>query len=188
MKKVPYIHKTCAYCGKAFEVRPSLDRVKFCSRDCYWKNMTFSREPNFTCAYCGKTTWKQPCFAYGSRAVKKQKYCSDACWHKASSEQRRGENNPAWKGGLTLVYKYIHNSRATKEWARQVMERASYKCEECGSEAEHAHHIRSVEELITLLYSLDNGKALCTECHAKQPNHNGNFIRRPQLKEKLTVS
>lgn len=65
-----------------------------------------------------------------------------------------------------------------KEWARKVKRRALGLCEECKRygrrdkdgnpiQADVAHHVKPKNEYPELRYDLNNGRALCKDCHNK---------------------
>jgi len=53
-------------------------------------------------------------------------------------------------------------------WRTEVLKRADYKCEYCGEDVEHAHHI--IPQKINGFFSLDPdyGIACCEKCHYKK--------------------
>jgi hypothetical protein len=58
------------------------------------------------------------------------------------------------------------------EWRKQVFERDGYKCQECGAGGKlAAHHIKPWSSYPDLRFDVDNGKTLCSECHAKEHPH-----------------
>ena len=71
-----------------------------------------------------------------------------------------------------------YNSDRHKEWREKVLRRAGYLCEECKRygrvdrngqpvEAVTAHHIKPRETYPELQYRVENGRALCKDCHNK---------------------
>ena len=61
-------------------------------------------------------------------------------------------------GWIKIVYK----DSATWLWQRELaMEAANNKCEDCGEEAKHVHHLDGKRDN----HELDNLKALCIKCH-----------------------
>lgn len=82
------------------------------------------------------------------------------------SENRKGNKNSNYKGNKTV---FIRKMRRTKEyvhWRKAVIERACGKCEICGRNLPlEAHHIRSIHKDISGIYDLENGQALCNDCH-----------------------
>ncbi len=58
------------------------------------------------------------------------------------------------------------STRTLTAWATQIKERDGWICQECGStENLHAHHIKPKVEFPELALDLDNGIALCEQCH-----------------------
>lgn len=62
------------------------------------------------------------------------------------------------------------------EWQKvrlRVLERASWKCEQCGDEEQmlHVHHKRYIKGRMAWDYELDNFEALCEPCHKDSHQH-----------------
>jgi len=51
------------------------------------------------------------------------------------------------------------------EWRELVLQRDNYTCQICRQEATVAHHIKQQISYPELILEVDNGKALCQECH-----------------------
>lgn len=82
------------------------------------------------------------------------------------SEKRRGSKNPNYKGGKTERMRKIRRTKDYIDWRNAVIERANGKCEMCGRKLSlEAHHIKSIHKDISGVYDLNNGKALCNDCH-----------------------
>ena len=97
---------------------------------------------------------------------------------KKLSEQRKGENNPNWKGGISYPDNDPRYTFEYKEWRRQVFIRDNFTCQECESKSSKgkytyltAHHIKSFSQYPELRHSVDNGLTLCIQCHAKETGH-----------------
>jgi 5-methylcytosine-specific restriction endonuclease McrA len=93
---------------------------------------------------------------------------------KSLSEQHRknlaiskfGENNPAWKGGITPIHHRIRGTRDYKIWRNAVLERDNRTCVWCFStENLHADHIKPFSLFPELRFAIDNGRTLCASCH-----------------------
>lgn len=87
---------------------------------------------------------------------------------------RTGEKCNFWKGGKTIWRMQLCNSIEYKNWRRQVFERDSYTCQECGDKnfkgrgktvLFEAHHIKPVFQFPELATELSNGITLCKVCH-----------------------
>lgn len=84
---------------------------------------------------------------------------------------RRGENNPNWKGGVSANY----DDRLSYEcmiWKKDVYKKDLYTCQCCGAKngnGKHivlnAHHILNWSDNEEFRYDLDNGITLCDNCH-----------------------
>jgi len=152
----------CPVCGKVFCTVSSAKRV-CCSRKCMGLWQRDHNNPNWknggatevVCEVCGKSFRTGPAHAEGRR------FCSRECYGKYLAIQRRGQNNPAWRGGSANVG---YGSEWTKELKRSIRERDEYRCAICGiSHSNAVHHINydkndnRPENLITL----------CHSCHSK---------------------
>jgi len=110
----------------------------------------------------------------------------------------RGKKCHTWKGGITPLAFFIKNTLPeAKTWKKKILERDNYTCQECGKRgvALDIHHcnkefnillqeflqqhnqfspIEDKETLIRLsttyqpFWDLNNGKALCCDCHSKK--------------------
>lgn len=87
------------------------------------------------------------------------------------SDEHKGELSPTWKGGA----KYHRVERSTYEyryWRKQVFERDSYTCQNCGDKSRKnhrvslaAHHIKNWNDNMDCRYDVNNGITLCERCH-----------------------
>jgi len=148
---------TCDFCKKSFErfaawVNKNSDRgANFCSRTCSSKGKYSHGRTmvDLTCEHCGETK----SFRVGRERAK---FCSRACKNAA----RRGAAYERKRDGNYRI------------WRRAVIER-DLKCVRCGrADLElHAHHKKSYSENPSLRYDLNNGEALCVDCHIDEhPN------------------
>ena len=105
----------------------------------------------------------------------------------------RGENNYAWKGGITLVTQKIRNSLEYRLWRESVFERDNYTCIWCGARngngkriVLNADHIEMFSVILTKhgidtvakalicqdLWDITNGRTLCVPCHRTTYKYN----------------
>jgi len=79
---------------------------------------------------------------------------------------QKGEKNGGWKGGNGRTGR---DGEKYKTWRKAVMERDAYTCQECGKRSRrlHAHHIKEFAKYPELRYDVNNGKAVCVDCHRK---------------------
>lgn len=80
------------------------------------------------------------------------------------------------------------NSGYTKDWdqiSRNIREKYNYQCQQCGVDLNfnksllHVHHVNGVKSD----NREDNLRALCCDCHRKQPNHNHMFVSHEQTQQ-----
>ena len=87
------------------------------------------------------------------------------------SVARSGPGNNHWRGGITPLNKAIRNHLAG--WARRVKARDG-KCVLCGAvEFLEADHIEPVALRPDLMFDMNNGRALCHQCHIKTLTYGG---------------
>lgn len=79
---------------------------------------------------------------------------------------RQGSKNGNWKGGLTELVKGIRRSPEFYQWRKSVLERDNHSCQDCGgAEKIDAHHIQQIIDYPEGIFDIDNGLALCENCH-----------------------
>ena len=168
------IEKHCLHCNKIFKTYPSTNRVKYCSKQCYFLSMEgkeYTKERNDKIS----NSMKNKVFTENhienlskSAKLRKQKY---------------GEEAPNWQGGLTKLSTLIRGLEQYNNWRLLIYKRDSFICQGCknvGGEL-NAHHIKHFAIIVkennikTLteaihcneLWNLDNGVTLCKKCHNK---------------------
>ena len=146
------IERDCPICSKTFKSKQSKDRL-YCSRGCYYESRRLIKgldlingKVKVKCFECGEPVYRFPCF------IKQHKifHCSTCRPINESSE--------------------IKKLRGTKEYARwrsDVFERDGHTCQICYKVDCYleAHHIIAMSKDITLALVLNNGQALCLDCH-----------------------
>lgn len=82
---------------------------------------------------------------------------------------RRGPNNPLWKGGVTPVNKALRMSLDYAIWRRKVFVRDNFTCVHCGQRGGRleADHIKAFAHFPDLRFDVSNGRTLCASCHRK---------------------
>lgn len=132
-----------------------------------------SNKKSFLC-FCGQVFW----VTKDILPFRGPKYCSSECRHKygphdqntgqrwALTEeqkiQKRGENNPQWRDGSSLLpYDYNFNGKLKM----LVKERDGFQCQECRSPFDLVVHHKDWNKMNS---SIDNLITLCRQCHGKQ--------------------
>lgn len=186
---------TCEYCGKEYEINGYRDRTAekhFCSISCKRAYESDNHSVETVCKHCGKTFVVN---RYHYEHVKDH-YCSQEC---------KVAEIKVIKDTYAKLQHYLRSSVQYDKWRKAILERAGYKCEDCGAIGRlHAHHIKELyviaksydfdaEQVLnsTEFNDIDNGVCLCTECHIKRHpyhkelrNQRGQFRR---LEFKTTV-
>lgn len=193
--KIHYYHKhggsiakkesECRLCGKKFDYYPSEKPGKYCSScvdtDEYYEifkdnlgyyaegeeHPVYDRIP-VKCDYCGKEDKITPSEERG----KDYHFCNRKCYGRWRSKNMTGSSNPNYIDGQSRQYLYSKNWSSNR---KEVLERDSYSCTDCGKSKEEigrnpdVHHIIPVREFedIEKAHSIDNLKCLCPECHRK---------------------
>lgn len=91
--------------------------------------------------------------------------------------KNRGENCHFWKGGITPINSKIRQSLEMRIWRESVFKRDNWCCSWCGLKGGwnkllkrriilHADHIKQFAHFPELRFAIDNGRALCKECHS----------------------
>ena len=79
----------------------------------------------------------------------------------------KGDKHWNWRGGITTPNESERRHTQYKGWRIAIFERDEYTCQVCGEFGCYlnAHHIKSFAEYPRLRLDLDNGIALCGDCH-----------------------
>ncbi len=83
------------------------------------------------------------------------------------SIKNSGENNGAWKGGVSFENHKARRCSKYKKWRRDILKRDNYTCQKCGAKDKplEADHIKPFATYLELRFILDNGRTLCIDCH-----------------------
>lgn len=176
----------CLGCGKEFNYIAHRKQV-CCSLSCNtaWKKIK-NKDKKYTEIECPQCGCKRN--VLNSRlAVGRGKFCSKECYYHWMEKNRLGENAPAWKGGITPLYKAVRLSGKYRNWRNVVFKKDNYTCQMCGQIGGSliVDHIKGLAMIIknnnirnTLeasqceeLWEIDNGRVLCYSCHTKTPNY-----------------
>ena len=168
-QRVERVKNTCITCNRLFIIR--ISRLKdisgrFCSQKCYFKWKYPKEKTIKNCNLCSKE------FTPFNAEIKKGggKFCSTRCYH----QWHKGENNPAWKGGVTSERGKLYHSKDYYKWRRVVFIRDDFTCQNCGIRSINieAHHIKPWREYPELIYEISNGITYCKSCHCIiEPRH-----------------
>lgn len=195
----------CKQCGVKFRVYPyELSVRKYCSLACkkkawippsYWAGkklpqymiekmskakkgirrppMSEETKKKLSITHKGKEPWsKGKIGIYSEETLKKM----------------RGQNSPAWRGGLTSLYQILRNCVEYKIWRIKIFERDDYTCQKCFKrgwcilQADHIkpfalimaeNNVFNFDEAISCkeLWEITNGRTLCKECHKTIKTH-----------------
>lgn len=186
--------KRCLKCGVLFK-KPNNEYLKqwknrkYCSRKCYADSIRGRPNPRNKEWQENLTKSLKRSYKNGRKAYflgKKRPDFSEKfkeMWRKGLIKRKKlyGNNNPAWRGGLTKLEKRIRECEKYEKWRKQIFERDDYTCQNCRKKGGrlHAHHIKAFVKLLkennisTLkealnceeLWDIDNGKTLCKRCH-----------------------
>ena len=158
----------CERCGSVFEPRDGWEakRVKYCSKSCADKasvGRVVSRQ-TLECEECGS-----PFEDIRYRIERGRRYCSHGCASKAKDE------------GRTTLQRKFREKEKNVGWARNVMKRDDFTCQQCGERDGNlqVHHVVPVAEIIQLVEGGDvtthplfadigNGQTLCEQCHSQR--------------------
>ena len=103
-------------------------------------------------------------------------FCKRSCWAKWASKNRRGEDNPAWRGGVSFIPYCPKFNNAFKESIREKFGRVCFLCpttEEENNQKLSVHHVRYNKDSLC-----DESEQvfvpLCRRCHSKT-NYNREY-------------
>lgn len=158
------IEKVCK-CGKVFHVKPSLDRVKSCSRSCVLKGTVGPRKGQVVSV---ETRQKMRTAKLG----------------------KTGELCPNFIKDRTLLkIDNTRNDSAYKDWRKNVWSRDKFTCRiadnNCDGRIE-AHHILAWSTHPELRYKTNNGITLCHAHHPRARAEEKRLI--PTFQELVSVS
>lgn len=165
-----------------------MDRIKFCSRICYYNNRWIvKRTMTRICEFCKKI---YVCFKSGNL-----KFCSKICYgsskkgklipHKPHLIQaflakgkkpknyelfRKKSFEKQWKGGISTENEKVRKSKDYKSWRILVFKQDNFTCQKCGKRDKtiEAHHIKPFSLYPELRLDPDNGITLCKHCHDEE--------------------
>lgn len=85
-------------------------------------------------------------------------------------EQKLGNKNPNWKGGISPEYYRIKGSAAWRNMKARIFQRDNGICAVCKDKKEkwHIHHIIHWDMARELIFDDGNIMTLCSKCHHRQ--------------------
>lgn len=103
----------------------------------------------------------------GNQRSKGMTYKHTDAAKKRLSEVHKGSGSPAWKGGVSPLYRRIRASAEFSNWRKAVYERDNYTCQKHlvrGTDL-HPHHIFNFADHPSIRFDVDNGITLCAQAH-----------------------
>lgn len=171
------IERTCKRCHsifKTWQARIRQGKGLFCSQKCavafHMENETGGYKTLFQNGHKQLNTGTTH---FTSERMKGRKLSADHIQKIKNSltgrpqENRRGPNNPRWKGGITEVNKKERTTLDFINWRREVFSRDDWTCQVCNQKGGrlHAHHIRMFSKYPALRFDVSNGVTVCKKCH-----------------------
>lgn len=155
-----YLERTCQKCSKTFTVHKAhveRGQGKYCSVTCARSGSPTRKKdmPIVVCRACGKTFEKYK--ANIRKNLHGMNFCSRECW----STYNQRQNHVGWSGG-----QHGRISPESRAWRKAVVARDKGHCRRCHStEKLEAHHIQRYTTHPELRHDVQNGIALCRDCH-----------------------
>lgn len=93
-------------------------------------------------------------------------------FRRKGSEAKKGEKNPAWRGGVSSENNRVRHSLDYRLWREAVFRRDGHSCVLCGVKSAkgktvvlNADHIKPFAYFPELRFDISNGRTLCEPCH-----------------------
>ena len=105
----------------------------------------------------------------------RQRYITTGYNRKKRSEEKMGDKNPMWGGGISSEDSKLRRTIEYRLWREAVYARDNWTCQKCGKQGVrlNAHHIKSFADYPELRFAIDNGQTLCLKCHRLTFNYCG---------------
>ena len=190
MRKYTKIERKCLECENIFYIhlfrKDDNKRGKFCSKNCYWKNMKGRKLPEDTVnkIILGQSKIyirrKMLITAYKKGHKPDKPYLKGHLpWNTGIKRPEiTGEKHPNWAGGVGTINEQIRKSLEYKLVREACYKRDNHTCQECqirGGEL-NMHHIKPFALFPELYLALDNVVTLCISCHRKTDTWGYSFI------------
>lgn len=153
--------KKCQICKTEIicQKNSQLNKRKFCSIACVGKHNSARRPKKKVTSWPKKPVACEKCGKLRPKQNKHNKFCIKCV-------DKKGKNNPNWKGGVKTEQSKIRASEEYASWRKSVFERDGYKCVVCyNGGALHADHIKPFAYYPELRLDVSNGRTLCVPCH-----------------------
>jgi len=189
MKKYNY-NKLCKKCRPLKLKKAKIYYCIICKKQ-ITKKATYCRKCYFDkkaktkieakCDNCGKKFIAYGCYY----KMQINHFCCKKCY---AEYQKKSENNPNWRGGISSKNSTIRRSKKMIEWRNTIFKRDNWTCQICkqkGGEL-HAHHQKSFSLYPKLRFDIKNGITLCKKCHNEIPKiTKSQFVVINKIKQKL---
>lgn len=147
------------YCALCQQEKSKSKAGTLCKR-CYQSSSVKKKGKESSSWRGGKPTCEKCHHQLSTYSSRSKTHLCRTCHNKIS-----GMAHWNWKGGIS---KRSLTTKKYKNWRQSVLERDNYTCKKCGSKDDlHVHHIIRWTDNVELRYDINNGLALCSQCHYK---------------------
>lgn len=146
----------CKHCKQDMPVSKYYTQKQFCSAKCRSLVIPMPPRPDVS----GQVPWNKGLTINDDERIL------------IMSEQRKGEKNWRWAGGVSKANRTAWGTAIHRAWRKAVFERDNYSCMNCKQRGGtlQADHIKCFAHHPDLRYELSNGRTLCEACHKRTPN------------------
>lgn len=153
--KMPIEYKKCIQCDNEFIINREFSSKKFCCHECSVDNkrgVPLSEEHKLKVKLNHARHW------VGRKLTKEQ--IEKLTYHSKG-------NKYAYKNGTTPELRRVRNSWEMLEWKKKIYAKCGFSCSICFCKNKklNAHHIKEFSKYPELRFDVNNGVALCYECH-----------------------
>ena len=163
--------KKCLHCHKKFYKKLQKESVRqwnikiYCSSHCFGKSMGYKK--GYKSVFSKKTRTKI------SEANKGKK------WTPEMRKKLSGKNSHFWKGGITPLNERLRKTIDYASWRIAIFKRDNYTCQICSQRGVqlHADHIKPFSLFPDLRLAIENGRALCVDCHKQTDTYGRRVVK-----------